>query len=209
MAIQFPDPHFKKRHHKRRVVQPALVRAVAEGLRPGARVFLQSDVREVSEDMREKFERFGAHLFHLDAELHDVSGVDAAKLAENAAASVEAAAVAFEEDERARVSREAAERDGWPGRRRDVKPEAKTDAAEDAPAAPAKSTDEPIEDDEGDEAMSVLLKRNDIGKRSLGGECTRTMEVEKGITSDSREAIRVRGRLSVTHGDDRRAPKWR
>ena len=57
--------------------------------------------------------------------------------------------------------------------------------------------------------MSVLLKRNDIGKRSLGGECTRTMEVENGITSDSREAIRVRGRLSVTHGDDRRAPKWR
>lgn len=161
VAIQFPDPHFKKRHHKRRVVQPALVRAVAEGLRPGARVFLQSDVREVSEDMREKFERFGAHLFHLDAELHDVSGVDAAKLAENAAASVEAAAVAFEEDERARVSREAAERDGWPGRRRDVKPEAKTDAAEDAPAAPAKSTDEPIEDDEGDGWISAWAAAGD------------------------------------------------
>ena len=49
VTIQFPDPHFKNRHHKRRVVQSALVRAVAEGLPTGARVFLQSDVLEVSE----------------------------------------------------------------------------------------------------------------------------------------------------------------
>lgn len=27
--MQFPDPHFKARHKKRRVVQPQLVRAVA------------------------------------------------------------------------------------------------------------------------------------------------------------------------------------
>jgi len=76
VAIQFPDPHFKTRHHKRRVVQPSLVRAVAEGLAPGARVFLQSDVLEVSTDMREKFEKFGAHLFDIDSKLHDVSGID-------------------------------------------------------------------------------------------------------------------------------------
>ena len=28
-SIQFPDPHFKAKHHKRRVVQPELVRSLA------------------------------------------------------------------------------------------------------------------------------------------------------------------------------------
>ena len=89
VAIQFPDPHFKKRHHKRRVVQPALVRALAEGLTPGARVFLQSDVKDVSEDMRDKFEKFGAHLFDLDASLHDTSSEDAELLKANAKSAVD------------------------------------------------------------------------------------------------------------------------
>ena len=116
VTIQFPDPHFKKRHRKRRVVQPALVRAIAEGLEPGARVFLQSDVLGVAEDMRDKFERFGAHLFELDARLHDVSEMDAGAVSERARGSVEAARRAHEEDERARRAREKAEREGYPGR---------------------------------------------------------------------------------------------
>ena len=115
VTIQFPDPHFKKRHRKRRVVQPALVRAVAEGLRAGARVFLQSDVLGVAEDMRDKFERFGAHLFELDARLHDVSEMDAGAVSERARGSVEAARRAHEEDERARRARERAEARGVPG----------------------------------------------------------------------------------------------
>jgi tRNA (guanine-N7-)-methyltransferase len=119
VAIQFPDPHFKTRHHKRRVVQSALVRAVARGLTPGARVFLQSDVQEVSEDMRNKFERFGAHLFTLDADLHDVTAVDTTLLAARAAEAAAAAAAAFEADERARVGREAREAAGGQGRRGD------------------------------------------------------------------------------------------
>ena len=28
-SIQFPDPHFKAKHHKRRVVQPELARSLA------------------------------------------------------------------------------------------------------------------------------------------------------------------------------------
>lgn len=47
VSIQFPDPHFKKRHHKRRIVQPELVEAICRRLRPGGRVFMQSDVEEV------------------------------------------------------------------------------------------------------------------------------------------------------------------
>lgn len=53
--IQFPDPWFKKRHAKRRVVQPGLVTAIARHLNPGGTVFLQSDVLEIAEEMRDRF----------------------------------------------------------------------------------------------------------------------------------------------------------
>jgi tRNA (guanine-N7-)-methyltransferase len=45
--VQFPDPHFKRKHRKRRVVQLQLVAALAALMRPGGRVLLQSDVEEV------------------------------------------------------------------------------------------------------------------------------------------------------------------
>lgn len=51
VSIQFPDPWFKKRHQKRRVVQPELVQALAEYLPVGGRVVLQSDVEEVAVEM--------------------------------------------------------------------------------------------------------------------------------------------------------------
>ncbi|MCJ2543356.1 tRNA (guanosine(46)-N7)-methyltransferase TrmB [Thermostichus vulcanus] len=55
VTLQFPDPWFKKRHHKRRVVQPQLVADLALLLRPGSPVFLQSDVKEVAEEMVGRF----------------------------------------------------------------------------------------------------------------------------------------------------------
>ena len=51
VSIQFPDPWFKKKHHKRRVLQPALLLALASALAPGKRLFIQSDVLEVIEPM--------------------------------------------------------------------------------------------------------------------------------------------------------------
>jgi tRNA (guanine-N7-)-methyltransferase len=51
VSIQFPDPWFKKRHQKRRVLQPELVDTLAEFLPPGGRVVVQSDVQEVAVDM--------------------------------------------------------------------------------------------------------------------------------------------------------------
>ena len=51
VSIQFPDPWFKKKHHKRRVLQPALLRAIAGALQPGKRFFIQSDVLAVIEPM--------------------------------------------------------------------------------------------------------------------------------------------------------------
>jgi len=55
VTIQFPDPWFKRRHQKRRVVQPELVEAIAQFLVKGGEVFLQSDVAEVAIDMRDRF----------------------------------------------------------------------------------------------------------------------------------------------------------
>lgn len=55
VSIQFPDPWFKKRHQKRRVVQPKLVTILADHILTGAWVWLQSDVESVAVDMVEVF----------------------------------------------------------------------------------------------------------------------------------------------------------
>ncbi|MEM9218846.1 MAG: tRNA (guanosine(46)-N7)-methyltransferase TrmB [Cyanobacteria bacterium P01_F01_bin.150] len=55
VTIQFPDPWFKRRHRKRRVVQPELVEAIAQHLAPGGVLFLQSDIESVAVDMRDRF----------------------------------------------------------------------------------------------------------------------------------------------------------
>eukprot|EP01041_Mallomonas_annulata_P000476 gene476-889_t len=55
ITIQFPDPHFKKRHYKRRVVNFELVQTIATHIQPGKRIFIQSDVLDVTEDMVSHF----------------------------------------------------------------------------------------------------------------------------------------------------------
>ena len=60
VTIQFPDPWFKRRHQKRRVVQPELVTDLAEFLVPGGIVFVQSDVEEVAIEMRDRFDEHPA-----------------------------------------------------------------------------------------------------------------------------------------------------
>jgi len=51
VSIQFPDPWFKKKHHKRRLLQPALLHALASALPEGGWLFLQSDVIDLIEPM--------------------------------------------------------------------------------------------------------------------------------------------------------------
>ena len=51
VSVQFPDPWFKRRHRKRRVLQPAVLLAIAAALQPGRELFLQSDVLAVIEPM--------------------------------------------------------------------------------------------------------------------------------------------------------------
>lgn len=55
VTIQFPDPWFKRKHQKRRVVQPELVQELAEAMPAGGVVFVQSDVEEVAIEMRDRF----------------------------------------------------------------------------------------------------------------------------------------------------------
>ncbi len=64
VTIQFPDPWFKNRHGKRRVVQPELVAQLAEYLAPGGTVFLQSDVKFVAVEMCDRFEENSAFQRH-------------------------------------------------------------------------------------------------------------------------------------------------
>jgi len=60
VTIQFPDPWFKRKHQKRRVLQPALLHAIASALPPGGELFLQSDVAAVIEPMVALSEACGA-----------------------------------------------------------------------------------------------------------------------------------------------------
>jgi len=55
--VNFPDPWFKRRHHKRRMVDEVLARAIAEVAQPGADVFVQTDVWDIALDALEAFER--------------------------------------------------------------------------------------------------------------------------------------------------------
>jgi tRNA (guanine-N7-)-methyltransferase len=65
VTIQFPDPWFKKKHAKRRMVNKELVETVAEKLSPGGRVFVQTDIEFLAEEM------FG--LFRANENLREVA----------------------------------------------------------------------------------------------------------------------------------------
>ena len=56
LFVNFPDPWFKRRHHKRRLLDDALVAAMARVLRPGGELFFQSDVFDLTLDALAVFE---------------------------------------------------------------------------------------------------------------------------------------------------------
>jgi tRNA (guanine-N7-)-methyltransferase len=55
VTIQFPDPWFKKKHAKRRMVNEEMVEAIANHLSPTGNVFIQTDIEFLSEEMFELF----------------------------------------------------------------------------------------------------------------------------------------------------------
>ena len=51
VTIQFPDPWFKKKHAKRRMVNAEMVDTIAKHLAPGGRLFVQTDIEFLAEEM--------------------------------------------------------------------------------------------------------------------------------------------------------------
>jgi tRNA (guanine-N7-)-methyltransferase len=56
VRIYFPDPWHKKRHHKRRLVQPAFVGLLAEKIRPGGLLHLATDWEDYAGHMADVLE---------------------------------------------------------------------------------------------------------------------------------------------------------
>ena len=47
ISFNFPDPWFKKRHHKRRVVQPELINTFSNNMQKGSLIFVKTDVKDL------------------------------------------------------------------------------------------------------------------------------------------------------------------
>ncbi len=65
VTIQFPDPWFKKRHAKRRMVKDNMVKAITKKLAKNGEVFIQTDVEFLAEEMFELFDQSG-HFDQID-----------------------------------------------------------------------------------------------------------------------------------------------
>jgi len=55
VTIQFPDPWFKKKHAKRRMVNRELIDAILLRLTSGGRIFVQTDIEFLAEEMFVQF----------------------------------------------------------------------------------------------------------------------------------------------------------
>jgi tRNA (guanine-N7-)-methyltransferase len=51
VTIQFPDPWFKKKHAKRRMVNEEMVETIARHLAPGGKVFVQTDIEFLADEI--------------------------------------------------------------------------------------------------------------------------------------------------------------
>ena len=51
VSIQFPDPWFKRKHFKRRVLKTSLLNSIARALSKDGELFIQSDIFELMESM--------------------------------------------------------------------------------------------------------------------------------------------------------------
>ena len=68
VTIQFPDPWFKKKHAKRRMVNVEMIDSIAQHLAPNGRVFVQTDIEFLAEEI------FG--LFRADGRFSETSPVE-------------------------------------------------------------------------------------------------------------------------------------
>ena len=51
ISLIFPDPWFKKRHYKRRVIQPEFINILSNSLQKGTLIFIKTDVKDLFDYM--------------------------------------------------------------------------------------------------------------------------------------------------------------
>ena len=51
VSFNFPDPWFKKRHYKRRVIQPDLINILSKSMQKGSLIFIKTDVKDLFDYM--------------------------------------------------------------------------------------------------------------------------------------------------------------
>ena len=51
ISFNFPDPWFKKRHYKRRVIQPEFIKILSNSLQKGSLIFIKTDVKDLFDYM--------------------------------------------------------------------------------------------------------------------------------------------------------------
>ena len=51
ISFNFPDPWFKKKHHKRRVIQPEFIDFLSNSMKKRSLIFIKTDVKELFEYM--------------------------------------------------------------------------------------------------------------------------------------------------------------
>jgi len=51
ISFNFPDPWFKKRHFKRRVIQPEFINLLSNSLQKGSLIFIKTDVKDLFDYM--------------------------------------------------------------------------------------------------------------------------------------------------------------
>ena len=51
ISFNFPDPWFKKRHHKRRVIQPEFINILSNFMQEGSIIYIKTDVKDLFEHM--------------------------------------------------------------------------------------------------------------------------------------------------------------
>jgi tRNA (guanine-N7-)-methyltransferase len=51
ISFNFPDPWFKKRHHKRRIIQPEFINILSNSLQKGTLIFVKTDVKDLFDYM--------------------------------------------------------------------------------------------------------------------------------------------------------------
>jgi len=51
ISFNFPDPWFKKRHYKRRIIQPEFINTLSDSLQKGTLIFIKTDVKDLFDYM--------------------------------------------------------------------------------------------------------------------------------------------------------------